>query len=612
MPFFVVAHIDSITPPTIMNPFLAINLVLAFSGVTSIIFAMPAIDPDPAGIVTKPVPEKTVVLSFDDGVVSHATIVAPILKRLGFNASFYISDFDGFKTRKDWYMTWEQIKSLADQGFDVGNHTRGHGGASMGPYLEMEAQFSEHHLPKPTTLAWPVYSVFKQLYPELIANHYTFGRAGGGRPYRPTVDHPLNVPSWGVQDNISVETFISDAKQATGGRIAVFTFHGVPEGEHPPVSLDPAKFAQMMQYLKDNRYNVISLQEMADYVDVEKAGRVLPFPNTFSWGGMRREGNQLYVFIRKIPTDRKLTLSGITTQVTNARYAADPDKHSLKIIAADTGIQTIELPQSPFEPSNDFPAVIVADLKGDPIATLIGFGIPGAPSATISGNSIRLTVPLATDLTKLAPTYDTGSLNVTGKPASGAVTDFTNPQSYTITKANGPSRRYLVTVIPTAGAVAITNSSFEDLKRTGNSDEDIEMKPSGAPWTFINHGGEIGIQDLVGVGGAPPPPDGSRHAVYMRGPGNGISQTFTFDPGNYTISFDVVKRSGYEKTAAPLKITLDGTPVFTVDSSAITEAWSSKTSPAFPVTAGVHTLAFILGDGEGMDMIDNLAIHYRK
>jgi peptidoglycan-N-acetylglucosamine deacetylase len=84
-------------------------------------------DPDPYGIVTKPIPERTVVLSFDDSVVSHATNVAPLLKKLGFGGSFYISNFDGFDTRKDWHMTWEQIKSLSDDGFDVGNHTKGHG-----------------------------------------------------------------------------------------------------------------------------------------------------------------------------------------------------------------------------------------------------------------------------------------------------------------------------------------------------------------------------------------------------------------------------------------------------------------------------------------------------
>jgi hypothetical protein len=96
-----------------------------------------------------------------------------------------------------------------------------------------------------------------------------------------------------------------------------------------------------------------------------------------------------------------------------------------------------------------------------------------------------LSVPIATDLTKLAPTYDTGSPHVTGQPASGAVTDSTKPQSYIITAANGRTCRYLVTVNPSAGAVALANPGFEARKRTGDRDEDIETEPSGVAWTFI-------------------------------------------------------------------------------------------------------------------------------
>jgi hypothetical protein len=59
---------------------------------------------DPYGILRKPIPENTVVLTFDDSVASHATVVAPILKQLGFGGSFLICDFDSFNTRKDWYM----------------------------------------------------------------------------------------------------------------------------------------------------------------------------------------------------------------------------------------------------------------------------------------------------------------------------------------------------------------------------------------------------------------------------------------------------------------------------------------------------------------------------
>ncbi|MCF7675254.1 MAG: polysaccharide deacetylase family protein [Akkermansiaceae bacterium] len=569
-------------------------------------------DPDPYGILIKPIPEKTVVLSFDDGVASHATNVAPILKKLGFGGSFYICDFDGFNTRKDWYMTWPQIKSLSDDGFDVGNHTKGHGGASMDSWLGMEAEFSANGIPKPTTLCWPVYAVYEPLYPDLLANHYTFGRAGGDRPYRPSMDHPLNVPSFSLGDGTSMERFISQVQLATRGKIVVFTIHGVPEGEHMAVSLDPAKFARMMEYLKENDYHVISMRDLGEHVDAAKAAKFLPFPRRLAWGGMTREDKRLYVSISKLPADRKVTLPGMTTRIASAWFLDDSKKRPLKITRADTGIQTIAVPESSFVATADFPTVIAAELQGGPIATLLEFGFTGAPEGTISGNEIRVKVPLATDLTKLVPRYNTGSPQVTGKPASGTPNDFTRPQTYTITAADGSSRRYVVTVTPTPGAVAVTNPSFERFDSSGPYDTRMESNPSGATWSFKKPGnqGELGIRDLVKSPSAPLPPDGTRHSVVMRGTGNGISQEMTFDQGKYTVSLDAVKRRGYEKSAAPLIVTIDGVPVLSLASSQITENWASYTSPVIPVTAGVHTLAITLGEGDGMDLIDNVAINH--
>jgi peptidoglycan/xylan/chitin deacetylase (PgdA/CDA1 family) len=86
---------------------------------------------DPTGIIKKPIPDKTVVFTFDDGCASNATIAAPILKKHGFSGTFYVSDAYGFRERKDWYMTWRQIKGMADDGFEIGNHTRGHGILSL-------------------------------------------------------------------------------------------------------------------------------------------------------------------------------------------------------------------------------------------------------------------------------------------------------------------------------------------------------------------------------------------------------------------------------------------------------------------------------------------------
>ena len=45
----------------------------------------------------EPVPDKLVVLTFDDSVASHATFVAPLLKKHGFGATFFITE--GFELR---------------------------------------------------------------------------------------------------------------------------------------------------------------------------------------------------------------------------------------------------------------------------------------------------------------------------------------------------------------------------------------------------------------------------------------------------------------------------------------------------------------------------------
>lgn len=231
----------------------------------------------PQGVVRKPIPEKLIVLTFDDGCASHATLVAPILKEMGFGATFYVSNFGRFETRKDWYLTWEQMKAMADAGLEIGNHTHGHcGGAPIGPFLRMEEQFAENGIPQTTTICWPVYHVNTKTFPDLTKHGYLFGRGGHERPYRPEVDHPLDVPSFTIKDRHTVTHVIDRVRQATAGRIVVLTFHGVPDEEHPPVSVEPSLFRQMMQYLKQNGYTCISMRDLANYVDPIKAAKVPP------------------------------------------------------------------------------------------------------------------------------------------------------------------------------------------------------------------------------------------------------------------------------------------------------------------------------------------------
>lgn len=57
----------------------------------------------------QPVPDKLVVLTFDDSVRSHYTIVRPILKEFGFGATFFITEGFEFQTDKENYMTWGRV-----------------------------------------------------------------------------------------------------------------------------------------------------------------------------------------------------------------------------------------------------------------------------------------------------------------------------------------------------------------------------------------------------------------------------------------------------------------------------------------------------------------------
>src|SRR5207247_3660160 len=78
-----------------------------------------------------PVPDKLIVLTFDDSAKSHATYVAPRLKKLGFGGTFFITEGFDFPTNKTGYMTWDEIAGLHEMGFEIGNHTGKHAHAAQ-------------------------------------------------------------------------------------------------------------------------------------------------------------------------------------------------------------------------------------------------------------------------------------------------------------------------------------------------------------------------------------------------------------------------------------------------------------------------------------------------
>ena len=70
-----------------------------------------------------PVPDRLVVLTFDDGNKSDVEFVAPLLKRYGFGATFFITDHSwglGFLKDKKTFLPWDEIRKLHEAGFEIG------------------------------------------------------------------------------------------------------------------------------------------------------------------------------------------------------------------------------------------------------------------------------------------------------------------------------------------------------------------------------------------------------------------------------------------------------------------------------------------------------------
>jgi peptidoglycan/xylan/chitin deacetylase (PgdA/CDA1 family) len=235
-----------------------------------------------------PIPDKLVVLTFDDSVKSQSTFVAPLLKKLGFGATFFITEGFDFPTNKTSYMTWDEIAALDKMGFEIGNHTAKHENAAKQTReafiadLELiENRCKEHGIRKPVCFAYPGNGIGGIVMDVLKERGYKFARRGGtpefpyeggqGVAYDPKKHELLSIPSAGdARPAWKLEDFIRAVMQAKDGRIAVIQFHGVPDKEHPWVSTDPELFKQYMSYLKDNGYKVIALRDIGKYVEAKK------------------------------------------------------------------------------------------------------------------------------------------------------------------------------------------------------------------------------------------------------------------------------------------------------------------------------------------------------
>lgn len=228
-------------------------------------------------ILKKQIPNNLVVLSFDDATASQYTIVAPLLKKFGFNATFFICEFPSKSSDRSAYMNWQQIKELDKMGFEIANHTQTHAAVSKlskAQFMEelnyIEDKCNSLGIEKPSNFAYPGYNLSLPVMDILHENGYKFARAGGSRAYDPLNDYPLLVPSWATNGN-NKEQIMKAFNEANNGKVVILTIHGVPDVEHPWVNTPPELFKEYLQYLSDNHFKVISLRDLNNYINVDQA-----------------------------------------------------------------------------------------------------------------------------------------------------------------------------------------------------------------------------------------------------------------------------------------------------------------------------------------------------
>jgi peptidoglycan/xylan/chitin deacetylase (PgdA/CDA1 family) len=72
----------------------------------------------------KPLPNKPIMITFDDGYLDNYTNAYPIMKKYDFTATiFIITNLIGQDNR---FMTWDQIKEMQHNGMVFGSHTANH------------------------------------------------------------------------------------------------------------------------------------------------------------------------------------------------------------------------------------------------------------------------------------------------------------------------------------------------------------------------------------------------------------------------------------------------------------------------------------------------------
>ena len=217
----------------------------------------------------EPRSERKVCLFFDDGWQNHYDVAFPILKELGFKASFAVItgrigvDRGTFASR----MNIEELKELQAYGMAIACHTKTH------PHMLnlTSSQLHEEIVDSKNALAQMGFNVKTFVYPfgewnDTIVDYVKDAGYVCAREAKPKVFH-LNDPdpnaryhicSWQIT-NQSLAAFKQILLNATEDDVVVLTYHFLSENASKATYISFQNFREQMNYLKEGNFDVVLL-----------------------------------------------------------------------------------------------------------------------------------------------------------------------------------------------------------------------------------------------------------------------------------------------------------------------------------------------------------------
>lgn len=324
-----------------------------------LVIALLAFGPSLApGAPVRAVPDKLVVLTFDDAVKSHRTFIAPLLKELGFGATFFVTH--KWMNDQPNFMTWAEIGEIHEMGFEIGNHSWTHDDFSQPKnaarlagelaLVDRELGQTKAKVPRPVSFAYCGNGFGPEAVQRLVDLNYQFARRGEqpearygtleiGATYEPQRHHPLLIPTTGdAYPNWTLEHFKRVVARATNGQIVVLQFHGVPDVAHPWVHTPPERFREYMAYLKANNFRCLAVRALEPYIDREN----LPADPLLKVRQPERAPERLVLPVEMTATRRDLRF-WLENMLVHHRYSWDEAARVCGWSAAEVQSKAVEL-----------------------------------------------------------------------------------------------------------------------------------------------------------------------------------------------------------------------------------------------------------------------------